>query len=445
LSLKRALVLVSVAIPPAIVAFALSHEQPGRVVLPIAGALVVSSLIGWVAVSTEEKKLRTLSAVLAAYREGDFSIRPKRVGPSGAFMDVQEELNGLGEVLRSHRLSEMEAWSLLRKVMSEVDVVVLAIDDKKRIRLANDAAATLLQAEERDLLGADSESLGLGSLLEGEAPRILDRVAVYSESAFELRRGSFRLAGEPHTLLVLSDVSRALRDNERDAWKKLIRVMGHEINNSLTPIRSISESLLQGLPRTEEEDLKSGLEVITRRADALNRFMTSYAMLAKLPPPQRSPTELAPLVRKVIAIDADKGTTKIEIKGGPDVVFDADAVQLEQALINLVKNAREAMKMKPGKKEEDDGSITIAWKVDDDGSMIDLRIEDEGPGVADATGLFVPFFTTKPEGSGIGLVLSRQIVEAHDGKLSLSSRTDGKSGAIARMRLPTKSSASSAK
>lgn len=429
MSIRRALVLGSIAIPPALVALAVSYEHPERVALPILGALAVSALIAWGAVATEEKRLRTLSSVLAAYREGDFSIRPKRVGPSPAFIDVQEELNGLGEVLRSHRLSELEAWALLRKVMSEVDVVVLAIDEKGRIRLANDAASALLGVEEREMLGANAETFGLHDLLDGEAPRILERL--YSGGAYELRRGTFRLSGEPHTLLVLSDVSRVLRDNERDAWKKLIRVMGHEINNSLTPIRSISESLLQSLSNPDEEDLKSGLEVIARRADALNRFMTSYAMLAKLPPPQRRPTKLGPLVQKVVAI-AD-ATAEVH---GDDVVLEVDAVQIEQALINLVKNAREAM-------SGVHGAIVISWTVAADD--IDLTITDEGPGVADATGLFVPFFTTKAQGSGIGLVLSRQIIEAHDGKLSLSSRTDGKSGAIARVRLPTKSSASAAK
>jgi signal transduction histidine kinase len=232
-------------------------------------------------------------------------------------------------------------------------------------------------------------------------------------------------------LVVLSDVSTALRENERDAWRRLIRVMGHEINNSLTPIRSMSEALLAELakppprPPSFEDDIGEALGVIARRSDALGRFMSSYARLAKLPPPRIDRAALAPLVEKVALLER---RVPVTVEPGPDAVISADIDQLEQVLINLVKNAAEASLGMTAS-----AAVRVTWTTSD--RWVDIAVEDEGTGIADTTNLFVPFFTTKPEGSGIGLVLAREIVEAHKGELTLRPRREG-NGTIANIRLP---------
>jgi nitrogen fixation/metabolism regulation signal transduction histidine kinase len=407
----------------------------------IVGASVAASLVvAYVVDAARERRLRTAAAVLAAYREGDFSIRARNVQHGGALGDVVAELNELGDVLRGHRLGAMEAWTLLRKVMSEVDVVVVAVAEDGRVRLANDAAARVLGRSARDLVGETADSLGIASLLEGAVPRVLSSLGsgepaegAQGRGPWELRRGTFRMSGEAQTLLVLSDVGMALRGNERDAWRRIIRVMGHEINNSLSPIKSIAESLLKARPDDpeRESDLKGGLGIIARRSEALSRFMESYAMLARLPPPRRIPVRIVAAIEKIATLDA---RVPVEVLGGPDVTVNADPDQLEQALINLVKNAVEASLLTKEERREP-ASARIRWSSES--GWVVVAIEDDGPGVDDATNLFVPFYTTKPSGSGIGLVLSRQIAEAHDGELSLSSRRDGH-GAIARLRLPAR-------
>jgi signal transduction histidine kinase len=243
-----------------------------------------------------------------------------------------------------------------------------------------------------------------------------------------VRRSSFRLGGLPHTLLVLTDVSRSLRDEERQAWQRLMRVLGHEINNSLAPIKSIAASLAALVARQwgaddARDDMRRGLEVVASRAESLGRFTAAYARLAHLPPPRLRTMALAPVVRRVASLETRLPVT---LRGGPDVTVEADPDQLEQGLINLVKNAVDAA-------IDTGGAVAVGWSLV--GPVVELRIEDEGPGLAQTANLFVPFFTTKPGGSGIGLVLSRQIAEAHGGSLVLENRSD-RTGTVARLRLP---------
>lgn len=383
------------------------------------GIAVALALVLWIR-ARDRRRLRTAAAVLASYRDGDFSTRARVKGERGALREVLEELNALGDRLRKERLGALEAWTLLRKVMAEVDVVVLAFDGEGRVRLANDAAARVLGQSAPALLGEKV----LGEVLAGEAPRVLKDAPALAGS-WELRRGTFRLSGEPHTLVVLSDVSTALRENERDAWRRLIRVMGHEINNSLAPIRSLSESLgaqlaLEKRAPTFEADLGEALGVISRRSDALARFITSYGRLARLPPPKLAPVDVPALIDKVVLLEQRVAPA---VTPGPAATITADADQLEQALINLLKNAAEATA----------GGVSVTWTATP--ANVEIAIEDDGPGVSDTANLFVPFFTTKPDGSGIGLVLAREIVEAHKGQLTLASRPSGR-GAVARIRLP---------
>jgi signal transduction histidine kinase len=244
---------------------------------------------------------------------------------------------------------------------------------------------------------------------------------------WEVRRGSFRQDGRPHTLLVLADVSRTLREEELQAWQRLVRVLSHEINNSLAPIKSITGSLAtlldrQPRPLDADDDLRRGLTVIGGRSEALVRFMSSYARLARLPAPQRVPLEVGMWVRRIAALET---RLPVIVVDGPPTIVRADGDQLDQLLINLVRNAVDASL-------ETRGGVRIRWSRQN--GALSLVVEDDGPGIANSANLFVPFFTTKPQGSGIGLVLCRQIAEAHGGSLSLENRLDHR-GSVATLRL----------
>ena len=399
--------------------------------------LVVVVWLGAAAALRERvvRPLQTLSNMLAALKEEDFSMRARGARTDDALGLALFEVNTLGQTLREQRLGAQEASALLARVMAEIDVAVFAFDDQRRLRLVNRAGEWLLAEPAERVVGRDAASLGLAECLVGEVPRVLDAGFPGGGGRWEIRRSTFRLGGRPHQLLVLSDLSRALREEEREATRRLVRVLGHEINNSLAPIKSVAESLQRlvapgsrnahgAVPAGGDgDDVAKGLSLIAGRAESLSRFMASYARLARLPPPRLQPLDVATWVRRVAALER---RIEVAVDAGPDVVIAADGDQLDQLLINLVDNAVDAAL-------ETGGSVEVGWRRER--KFVEVWVHDEGPGLADTANLFVPFFTTKPEGSGIGLVLSRQIAEAHGGRLTLANRTEGK-GAEARLLLP---------
>ncbi len=376
--------------------------------------------------------LQTLSNLLAALREGDYSIRGRAARFDDALGDVVREVNALSTTLQTQRRGAMEASALLRTVMGEIEVAVFAFDSEHRLRLVNRAGERLLGRPAEQLLERKAAELSLDDCLDGEAARTLQRTFPSKTGRWGMRRSSFREDGKPHQLLVIADLSRALRQEEQSAWQRLVRVLGHELNNSLAPIKSIAvslESLLARNPRREgwpedmEEDLQRGLSIITSRAEALTRFMSAYAQLAKLPPPNLKPLEISPWVQQVAALET---RLSVAVLPGPELTIRADRDQLEQLLINLLRNAVDAAC-------ETGGGVLVRWNRG--GNALELIVEDEGPGLSNTANLFVPFFTTKPQGSGIGLALSRQIAENHGGTLTLENRAKGQ-GCEARLRLP---------
>jgi nitrogen fixation/metabolism regulation signal transduction histidine kinase len=374
------------------------------------------------------RPLHTLSNLLAALREGDFSIRA-RLGTSGESLGaVHDEINALGETLREQRLGAIEAHALLRTVMLEIDVAVLAFDADGRLRLANRAAERLMGAPPAALFGKSAEELRLSHLLEGEGARTVNVELPGSGGRWEMRRAAFRQKGAAASLVLLTDVKRALRDEERQVWQRLVRVLGHEINNSLAPIGSIARELREGHGRTPQgadwtDDLARGLEVIERRAEALGRFMAAYARLARLPDPVLAPVDVGVWVHRIASLDR---RVPVVVEPGPTLSVRGDSDQLDQLLINLVRNAVDASL-------ETSETVALTWKRDT--GHVEIVVADAGPGIAQASNLFVPFFTTKPNGTGIGLVLSRQIAEAHGGAVTLVDGAEGR-GCRAIVRLP---------
>jgi nitrogen fixation/metabolism regulation signal transduction histidine kinase len=376
--------------------------------------------------------LQTLSNLLAALGEGDFSIRARGARGGDPLGEVMIEVNTLVETLRHQRLDALEATTLLRKVMAEIDVAVFTFDEQQELKFVNRAGARLLSQPAERMLGRSAEELGIEDCLAGEAPRVINTAFPGGVGRWEIRRSSFRQGGMPHELLVLSDLSQPLREEERQAWQRLIRVIGHEMNNSLAPIKSIAGSLStiverQPPPSDWREDVQRGLAVIASRSESLSRFMNAYARLAKLPPPKLAPLDVEALVDRVVTLEKEYA---IRVAGGPNLTVHGDTDQLEQLLINLLRNAVDAVR-------ETGGGVRIGWWRLPGSSppTMELWVEDEGPGLSNTGNLFVPFFTTKPGGSGIGLVLSRQIAEAHGGSLMLQNRED-RSGCRASLRLP---------
>jgi nitrogen fixation/metabolism regulation signal transduction histidine kinase len=392
--------------------------------------LIVGCFLAFISSMREHtiRPLQTMSNLLAALREGDYSIRARGARAGNALGEVLLEINSLGETLRLQRLGAFEATALLRTIMSEIDVAVFTFDPNRRLRLVNRAGETLLGQPMDKLLGRTAGELSLGPCLEANEDEPLTLNFPGASGRWGIRRSTFREEGLPHELLVLTDISRTLREEERRAWQRLVRVLGHEMNNSLAPIKSLAaslESLLRRdpLPQDWKDDASAGLNSIASRADSLSRFLQAYTRLTKLPPPQKQEVDLGKLIQRVVDLEP---RLNVKVMPGAQTSIRVDAAQIEQALINLVHNGVDAAL-------ETHGTVVIGWREKED--AVEIFVQDEGPGIMNPANLFVPFFTTKPDGSGIGLPLSRQIAEAHGGSLALINRENGK-GAEALLRLP---------
>ncbi|MDF2177151.1 ATP-binding protein [Aliiglaciecola sp. CAU 1673] len=373
-----------------------------------------------------DQQFNTLSSLMEAMIRGDLSLRGREKAGKNAQTALLTQLNALADTLSQQRAQVHETALLMDKINRQIDVAILAYDDKHKIQLINGSFCRLLQQEAENLKGQTLNQLGINNLADAPAGAVLDWDFPGAKGQWRLYRDHYQSGGRRHHLLFITDVRQMLRAAERRAWQRLVRVLSHEINNSLAPIASLSDSLKRLLANQDfehQDDVLEGLGIISQRATSLQRFTQSYSRLTHLPEPQRRYQPLRPILDKVAAIFGSQRLSLV----GEDVQLLLDADQLEQLLINLVKNAFEAMVDKP------EARVEIRWHTEH--GWLLLEVLDSGPGISNAENLFTPFYTTKASGSGIGLVLSRQIAEAHGGSLSLSTR-QGAQGAVAKLQLP---------
>jgi nitrogen fixation/metabolism regulation signal transduction histidine kinase len=385
-------------------------------------------LAAWMVRQRAAHPWRTMSAMLESVRLGDYSVRARALAGSDSMSEALAELNRLGDALRDRRLEALEVNALLSKVLEEIDVAIFAFDDQNRLRLVNPTAARLLAEPAKALRGRSADDLGLTGLLSSPPASVIDRSFPGATGRWAVRHTTFRESGHPNELLVLSDLTRELREEELLAWQRLVRVLGHELNNSLTPIQSIAQSLdsLVRAPDLAEDwrdDMLQGLAVIASRSDSLARFVSSYARLARLPAPTRRAFDLVPVAERIVRIFPPG---RVTLQPGAPVQLNADPDQIEQALINLLQNAIDAVSVTGG-------NVRMDWQTSQ--KTVEIHVEDEGMGLSNPANLFVPFFTTRQGGSGVGLVLCRKIAEAHGGAVTLENRTSGH-GCVATLRLP---------
>ena len=362
-------------------------------------------------------QLRTSTNLVEAMTSNDYTMRANNKGLDGALSDFNQLLNTLAETLAEQSLITREKQILLAKVTDQIDVAIVAVNNNQAISLMNPAAEKLFKCRFDEMQGSPIKQLGLQNILCKDYNKVAEFEIKQHKKKVLIRTDAYFEKGIKHTLIFITDIQNLLREEERQAWQKLLRVLSHEINNSIAPIASIGETLEKMVEKqysgTElDNDLKEGLGVITERAQSLNIFIQRYQKLAKLPLPTKTLFNIEPLVQSVTLLFPD---ANIELDSKALVVY-ADKDQLQQVLVNLLKNACESMYDNPKEK------INVYWRKDN--QYFEIEILDHGTGIKNMDNLFVPFYTTKPQGTGIGLSLSRQILVNHGGDLILKNRPE---------------------
>lgn len=381
-------------------------------------------------------QFRSLSNLLEAMTQGDYSLRARSGNSAksdyGALDELVDSINGLANRLSQQRIESIESQLLTQTVLKHIDVAIVALDENHQISFINPAANKIFQTDNRDNTTQLVQQLPQIQQFSSGYNQIVELSLDHLHGRFNIHVEAYRESGKQHKLLFITDLRSVLRSEERKAWQSLVRVISHEINNSLAPITSISQTLSrlisrQGCNQQTHDDLLEGLNIIAERSNGLSQFVNSYKQLARLPEPNKQEVSLIQLLHKIVSLFEGQS---IIIQSQQDLTILLDPLLIEQALINILKNALESMQQ-----AESNGSVQIEWSCEQ--SILKLNVKDEGTGINNPDNLFVPFYTTKPQGSGIGLVLCRQIIEAHRGQLTLTNRRNVQ-GCHAIITLPLK-------
>jgi len=407
----------------------------------IAFVIIVLSLLVLFVVMTSrlrsEQQIRTLSNIIESMIDGDYTLRG-RLQHNQAFQELLELVNNLADTLSQHKIEAKESRLLLEKIMAQMDAMVLAVNEQGFIVMANDSAKKLLLRniqEQAELNNVQLTSFELGKTISTATAGIIEFDHPQLNGEHFLFKESFLSEGKQHQLYLITSAERLLIEKERKAWQSILRVLSHEMNNSLTPIASISQAMKQKLQDENKplnrSSLCEGVSIINERADSLSSFIASYSQLSHLPLPNNSQFDLNDLVVQLAKLFEDCQLTPVNDESKPIMtIVTADKSQLEQVVINILKNARESMSHLTEK------TIEVTYQQDE--KYLHLLISDQGAGIANKENLFVPFYSTKPEGSGIGLTLCRQIMFNHGGLIKLTNRKHT-NGAQATISLPLQS------
>lgn len=405
------------------------------VYLSLLTLLLVSGLIGVCAFSLHQKisyQLRSLSNLLTGLNEGDYSMRGSLQVNDSALGELVLQLNTLTETLTKQRFIAHESQLLVTKVIQHIDVAIIAIDQHQHIALLNPAAEQLLSASQQDAIGSPLARYNASELLTIKEEQLVHLSFAPQQGNYQVIRDHYREQGQQHDLYFITNVHGLLRAHERQAWQNLIRVLSHEINNSLSPIASLASTLkTQAIKQQLAPMYSDNLTIISQRSNRLKSFIDSYRQLSSLPEPTTSNVDLSEVINAIPPLFPKRN---IVINSGTNVQIFADIAQIEQVLINLVKNADEAISAVEAEAHcSQEKSITVSVSAQNQQAVI--SIVDQGTGIKNSDNLFTPFYSTKKQGSGIGLVLSRQIIEAHGGFLIVKNR-EKELGCAVEIRLP---------
>jgi len=424
---RVAVALGVVAIATAIISAEATQWLHAPGLAALAGVLVIAPAALWVAARVTRPWSRVMHAVqdgIMSLRDHDFSVSIRRIS-NDELGDLVTAYNSLGELLRRERMDLHQRELLLDTVIQTTPLVMVLTDPAERVVYSNIAARQLLH-EGRKLEGLNfadllaSSPAPLREALSAEGDTLFTMDVDGEPQVYHLSQRRFLLNAQPQRLLLLKQLTRELAAQEVAVWKKVIRVIAHELNNSLAPISSLAHSGRLLAREPDQAQLERVFATIADRAAHLSTFIDGYARFAKLPRPRPVAIEWSQFLARLEGMP-------FKVEGPlPQRPASFDVSQLEQVMINLLKNAAES------------GSAPdhITVRVREQAAGFIVEVADRGNGMADGVlrDALLPFYSTKPTGTGLGLTLSREIVEAHGGRLSLANRPGA--GAVVTIWLP---------
>ncbi|PKI17690.1 sensor histidine kinase [Colwellia sp. 12G3] len=381
----------------------------------------------------------SLTSLTEALKMEDYSLRAKSPFSRGIVAKLFNELSSLSQNLQVSKTRYDQQMFLLYGLIEQLESPVLVLNQDDQLQHANPAVSQLFSVPWQTLKQSPAQKLGLKKLngfwgFDENNPLNVGK-------KWQIRQSEYKENNNNYQLLMLNNISQELQKNEQEAWQNIIRILNHEVRNSLTPISALSQNLLE-MPDLTAEQCQQAIKIIDNRSNNLLAFIDSYSDLAKLPSPNTQQFDLAELLHDIANL-----VQQVTIKLASPLIIKADKGQLEQVLLNLIKNAKEAQrsKAKINKVVEQASEASkntlekdIEIQVFKTEQQVIIKVLDQGCGIANSANLFVPFYTTKETGSGIGLALSRKIIANHQGELTLTNRTDlaDSTGAVATLTLP---------